>query len=88
MLISGQLIALPRIYDDDSAMNISSSVNLTQLNATSAQGADVRQDYSVAVALKAKDIAKQNGSVMEELTESATAPDPDDKRGKNLAAYA
>jgi len=69
-------------------MNISSSVNLTQLNTTGEQGAAVRQDYSVAVAMKIKDQIKQEGAASEELTESASAPDTDDKRGKNLAAYA
>jgi len=69
-------------------MNISSSVDLSQLNATGAQGGAARQDYSVAVALKVKDQIKQEGAAAEELTESASAPDPDDKRGKNLSTYA
>jgi hypothetical protein len=69
-------------------MNISSSVDLSQLNATSAQGGAARQDYSVAVALKAKDMVKMQGAAAEEITESATAPDPDDNKGKNLSTYA
>ena len=69
-------------------MNISSSVDLSQLNATSAQGGAARQDYSVAVALKIKDQIKQEGAAAEEITESASAPDSDDKRGKNLSTYA
>jgi len=69
-------------------MNISSSVNLSQLNSNSEQGAAVRQDYSVAVAMKVKDQIKQQGAAAVELTESAVASDSDDKRGKNLSTYA
>jgi len=69
-------------------MNISSSVNLSQLNAADVQGASSRQDYSIAVALKAKEQSVQNGSAKEESGESASAPDPDDKTGKHLATYA
>jgi hypothetical protein len=69
-------------------MNISSSVNLSQMNNADPKGAAARQDYGVAIAMKVKDQIKQEGAAIEELTESAMAPDPDDKTGKNLSAYA
>jgi hypothetical protein len=69
-------------------MNISSSVNLSQLNIADPQGASVRQEYGVAVATTAKDIIKMEGEAVVKLIESAPAPSTDAMRGKNLAAYA
>ena len=69
-------------------MNISSSVNLSQLSTTDPQGASVRQDYAVAVAIKSKDMIKQDGDDAVKLIESAPAPSSDNSIGKNLAAYA
>jgi hypothetical protein len=69
-------------------MNISSSVNMAQLGATSTQGGEARQDYGVAVALKIKDQVKQEGEDAVKLIESAPAPQPDSARGKNLNTYA
>jgi hypothetical protein len=69
-------------------MNISSSVNMAQLGATSAQGGEARQDYGVAVALKIKDQVKQEGENAVKLIESAPAPQSDSVRGKNLDTYA
>lgn len=69
-------------------MNISSSVNLSQLSATDTQGATARQDYSVAVEMKAKDIVKMEGESAVKLIESAPAPSSDEVRGKNLSTYA
>lgn len=69
-------------------MNISSSVNLAQLTASDPQGAGIRQDYGVAVAMKAKDAMKMEGEAVVKLIESAPAPSTDAVRGKNLAAYA
>ena len=69
-------------------MNISSSVNLAQINATDSQGAKVRQDYGVAVALKIKEQTKQEGEAVVKLIESAPAPSTDNVRGKNLSTYA
>ncbi|MFT3782582.1 MAG: hypothetical protein QM790_11260 [Nibricoccus sp.] len=68
-------------------MNISTSVNLSQLNKPDLQGAAARQDYGVAIAAKIKDQIKQEGAAIEELTESAV-PDVDDTKGKNLSTYA
>jgi len=67
-------------------MNISSSVNLSQIGAADPQGASVRQDYGVAVALKVKDQQKQEGEAIVKLIDSA--PAPDSVRGKNLSTYA
>jgi hypothetical protein len=69
-------------------MSISSSVNLTQLNTSGTQGDAVRQDYSVAVAVKINDQAKQEGAAVVKLIESAPAPVSDGVRGGNLATYA
>jgi hypothetical protein len=69
-------------------MNISSSVNLAQINATDSQGANVRQDYGVAVALKIKEQTKQEGEAVVKLIDSAPAPSTDNVRGKNLSTYA
>jgi hypothetical protein len=69
-------------------MNISSSANMSQLNAVDTRGSTARQDYSVAVALKANEQVKQEGAAIEKLVESASAPVADDKRGQNLATYA
>lgn len=74
--------------DDKRAMNISSSVNASQLSNADPQGAAARQDYGVAIATKIKDQIKQEGAAIEQLTESAAAPDLDDKTGKNLSTYA
>ena len=81
-------IALSGYGDDAPPMNISSSVNLTQLTATDTQGANVRQDYGVAVAMKAKDVVKMEGEAAVKLIESAPAPSADAARGKNLSTYA
>jgi hypothetical protein len=81
-------IALRGIGDDDPSMNISSSVNLSQLGATDTQGANVRQDYGVAVAMKAKDLVKLEGESAVKLIESAPAPSTDAVRGKNISTYA
>ncbi len=67
-------------------MNISSSVNLSQIAASDPQGASVRQDYGVAVALKVRDQVKQEGEAITKLIESA--PAPDGASGKNLSTYA
>jgi hypothetical protein len=69
-------------------MNISSSVNLAQINATDSQGANVRQDYGVAVALKIKEQTKQESEAVVKLIDSAPAPSTDNVRGKNLSTYA
>lgn len=69
-------------------MNISSSVNLSQISAADSQGATARQDYGVAVATKMKDIVKLEGEAAVKLIESAPAPSTDAVRGKNLSAYA
>jgi hypothetical protein len=69
-------------------MNISSSVDLSQLSSTSEQGGAARQDYSVAVALKVRDQIKQEGADAEKLVESAPQPSSDETRGKNLSTYA
>ena len=69
-------------------MNISSSVNLSQLNSADTQGADARQDYGVAVAMKIKDQTKQEGDNIVKLIESAPAPASDPTRGQHLSAYA
>lgn len=69
-------------------MNISSAVNLSQLNATDTQGATARQDYGVAVATKVKDAVKQEGEAAVKLIESTPAPSSDAVRGKNLSTYA
>jgi hypothetical protein len=69
-------------------MDISSSVNLTQLSTAGTQGDNVRQDYGVAVATKINQQVKQDGDDATKLLESVSIPSSDDKRGKNLAAYA
>ena len=69
-------------------MNISSAVNLSQINATSDQGGSIRQDYGVAVAVKINEQAKQEGEAAVKLIESAPMPTADNMRGKNLRAYA
>jgi len=69
-------------------MNISSSVNLSQIGAADPQGASARQDYGVAVAMKVKEQIQQEGEAVVKLVESAPAPSTDDARGKNLSAYA
>ena len=74
--------------DDYRAMNISSSVNLTQLSTTGTQGGEARQDYGIAVAMKIKDQVKQEGENAVKLIESAPAPASDSTHGKNIAAYA
>jgi len=69
-------------------MNISSAVNLSQINATSEQGGAARQDYGVAVAVKVKDQIKQEGEAITKLIDSVPAPATDNVRGKNLSTYA
>jgi hypothetical protein len=69
-------------------MNISSSVNLSQLNTTDTQGANARQDYGVAVAMKIKEQVAQEGEAVVKLIDSAPAPKTDSIRGKNLSTYA
>ena len=69
-------------------MNISSSVDLSQLSSTSEQGGAARQDYSVAVAVKIRDQIKQEGANVEKLIESAPKPNSDTTRGNNLSTYA
>lgn len=69
-------------------MNISSSVNLSQLNTTDAQGANARQDYGVAVAMKIKEQVAQEGEAIVKLVDSAPAPREDSLRGKHLSTYA
>ncbi len=67
-------------------MNISSSVNLSQIGAADPQGASARQDYGVAVAMKVRDQVKQEGEAITKLIDSA--PAPDSARGNNLSTYA
>jgi hypothetical protein len=69
-------------------MSISSSVNLTQLSTPGAQGDSVRQDYSVAIAVKINDQVKAEGNAALKLIESVSVPSPDSVRGNNLSTYA
>ncbi len=73
---------------DKAKMNISSSVNLSQVGAADPQGANVRQDYGVAVAIKVHDQVKQEGDAITKLIDSVPAPSTDESRGKNLSTYA
>jgi len=77
------------LFPPPSLMNIAPPLTPAQAGDTGPTGATLRQEYSVAVAVKTRDAILQEGAAIEQLIASAPLPpDPDSPIGKHLNALA